>query len=145
MSLMAELSERPDALLLSRERFISHDTISQGAVTLRRQRELVGSLRAALPPDAGDPIVGYLGHGEGLVVHTEACGVGQRCAIKTAKASSRSNQRTSRSAHFFRADRSIRPIDPKPAVFTFMDTFNWIPRWFSPYERLSGASRSPSR
>jgi len=26
----------------------------------------------------GDPISGYLGRGEGLVVHTQACGVGRR-------------------------------------------------------------------
>ena len=29
-------------------------------------------------PIPGDSIVGYLGHGEGLVVHTDECGVGQR-------------------------------------------------------------------
>lgn len=82
MALMAELGERPDALLLSRERFISHETISQGAVTLDGSEN--SSVRFALccRPIPGDPIVGYLGHGEGLVVHTEACGVGQRLRHK---------------------------------------------------------------
>jgi GTP pyrophosphokinase len=33
-------------------------------------------------PIPGDSIVGYLGHGEGLVVHTDECGVGQRLRYK---------------------------------------------------------------
>jgi AcrR family transcriptional regulator len=37
------------------------------------------------------------------------------------------------------ADGSIREIDPKLAVFTFMGAFNWLPRWFSPEGRVTGA------
>ena len=78
MMLLAELGEKPDALLLSLERFTAHEKVSQGAVTLDGSEN--SSVRYALccRPIPGDPIVGYLGHGEGLVVHTEACGVGQR-------------------------------------------------------------------
>lgn len=36
-------------------------------------------------------------------------------------------------------DGSIRPVDPKLAVFTFMGGINWIPRWYQPEGRLSGA------
>lgn len=36
------------------------------------------------------------------------------------------------------ADGSIRQIDPKLAVFTFMGAINWLPRWFNPDGRLSG-------
>lgn len=36
------------------------------------------------------------------------------------------------------ADGSIRQIDPKLAVFTFMGAINWLPRWFTPDGRLSG-------
>lgn len=36
------------------------------------------------------------------------------------------------------ADGSIRQIDPKLAVFTFMGAINWLPRWFEPGGRLSG-------
>jgi len=56
--------------------------VSQGAVTLDGSEN--SSVRFALccRPIPGDPIVGYLGHGEGLVVHTEACGVGQRLHYK---------------------------------------------------------------
>jgi len=35
-------------------------------------------------------------------------------------------------------DGSIRPVDPKLAVFTFMGAFNWLPRWYSPEGRLTG-------
>ena len=78
MALLAERGEKPDALLLSRERFTAQETVSQGAVTLDGSEN--SSVRFALccRPIPGDAIVGYLGHGEGLVVHTEACGVGQR-------------------------------------------------------------------
>jgi AcrR family transcriptional regulator len=36
-------------------------------------------------------------------------------------------------------DGSMRSVDPKLAVFTFMGAINWMPRWFSPDGRLSGA------
>ena len=82
MALLAERGEKPDALLLSRERFTAQETVSQGAVTLDGSEN--SSVRFALccRPIPGDAIVGYLGHGEGLVVHTDACGVGQRLHYK---------------------------------------------------------------
>jgi len=82
MSLMAERGQKPDALLLSRERFTAHEAVSQGAVTLDGSEN--SSVRFALccRPIPGDSIVGYLGHGEGLVVHTAECGVGQRLRYK---------------------------------------------------------------
>ena len=36
-------------------------------------------------------------------------------------------------------DGSMKSVDPKLAVFTFMGAINWMPRWFSPDGRLSGA------
>jgi len=82
MALMAERGEKPDALMLSRERFTAHESVSQGAVTLDGSEN--SSVRFALccRPIPGDSIIGYLGHGEGLVVHTDACGVGQRLRYK---------------------------------------------------------------
>ena len=35
-------------------------------------------------------------------------------------------------------DGSIRAVDPKLAVFTFMGAINWLPRWYVPEGRLSG-------
>ncbi|WP_326537419.1 TetR/AcrR family transcriptional regulator [Pseudorhodoferax sp.] len=34
-------------------------------------------------------------------------------------------------------DGSMRKVDPKVAVFTFMGAINWLPRWYSPEGRLS--------
>ena len=96
MALLAERGEKPDALMLSRERFTAHEAVSQGAVTLDGSEN--SSVRFALccRPIPDDPIVGYLGHGEGLVVHTDACGVGQRLRHKDSERSSPSNGRTNR-------------------------------------------------
>ena len=41
-------------------------------------------------------------------------------------------------------DGSIRAVDPKLAVFTFMGAINWISRWYQPAGRLSGAQISES-
>ncbi len=35
-------------------------------------------------------------------------------------------------------DGSLRPIDPKLVVMTYMGVVSWLPRWFSPNGRLSG-------
>ena len=35
-------------------------------------------------------------------------------------------------------DGSMKNVDPKLAVFTFMGAINWMPRWFTPEGRLSG-------
>ena len=35
-------------------------------------------------------------------------------------------------------DGSIRSVDPKLAVFTFMGAINWLPRWYVPSGRLPG-------
>jgi GTP pyrophosphokinase len=83
MALLTELGAKPDALMLSRERFAAGDSsVSQGAVILDGSEN--ASVRFALccRPIPGDPIVGYLGHGEGLIVHTESCGVAQRLRYK---------------------------------------------------------------
>jgi len=82
MALLAERGEKPDALMLSRERFTAHENVSQGAVTLDGSENSSVRFSLCCRPVPGDPIVGYLGHGEGLVVHTEACGVGQRLHYK---------------------------------------------------------------
>ncbi len=36
-------------------------------------------------------------------------------------------------------DGTIRKVDPKLAVFTFMGAINWMPRWYAQDGRLSGA------
>lgn len=85
MGLMAERGIKPDALMLSRERFTAHENLSQGAVTLDGSENSSVRFAQCCRPVPGDAIVGYLGHGEGLVVHTEACGVGQRLRHRDAE------------------------------------------------------------
>jgi guanosine-3',5'-bis(diphosphate) 3'-pyrophosphohydrolase len=51
---------------------------SQGTVIIDGSEGATVQLAACCYPVPGDPIAGYLGRGEGLVVHTQSCGVGKR-------------------------------------------------------------------
>ena len=53
MPLLGEMGEKPDALLLSRERFTAHENVSQGGPDAGRQRERLGAVRQLLPAGAG--------------------------------------------------------------------------------------------
>ncbi|WP_311224077.1 MULTISPECIES: bifunctional (p)ppGpp synthetase/guanosine-3',5'-bis(diphosphate) 3'-pyrophosphohydrolase [unclassified Acidovorax] len=76
--LMSEHGHRPDALLLTRERYSSHENLSQGGVTLDGSENASVQYAHCCRPVPGDPIVGYLGKGEGLVVHNSACSVAKK-------------------------------------------------------------------
>ncbi|MDF1483645.1 bifunctional (p)ppGpp synthetase/guanosine-3',5'-bis(diphosphate) 3'-pyrophosphohydrolase [Ramlibacter sp. H39-3-26] len=80
--LLAESGHRPDALLLSRERFTSHEHGSQGMVVLDGSENASVQYASCCRPIPGDAVAGYLGRGEGLVVHTADCGVAQRLRHK---------------------------------------------------------------
>jgi len=82
MTLLAERGERPDALLISRERFTAHENVSQGSIVLDGSENASVQFASCCRPVPGDAIVGYLGRGEGLVVHTEECAVGRRLQHK---------------------------------------------------------------
>ncbi len=75
VSLFAENGQKPDALLMSKERFTAHEQISQGAIVLDGRDG--GTVQYALccHPIPGDAITGYLGRGEGLQVHAVDCAV----------------------------------------------------------------------
>jgi guanosine-3',5'-bis(diphosphate) 3'-pyrophosphohydrolase len=75
--LMAESGERPDALTLTLGRF-ADDAVSHGTVVIDGSEGATVRLAPCCCPVPGDPIAGYLGRGEGLVVHTQTCGVGKR-------------------------------------------------------------------
>ena len=81
-SLLSDTGMKPDALLLSRERFTAHETLSQGSVTVDGSENASVQYATCCRPVPGDAIVGYLGRGEGLVVHTDQCGVAQRLKYK---------------------------------------------------------------
>jgi len=82
VGLLSELGQKPDALLLSRERFTAHETLSQGSVQVDGSENASVQYARCCHPVPGDAIVGYLGRGEGLVIHTEECAVGQRLKHK---------------------------------------------------------------
>lgn len=85
VALLAEMGEKPDALLMSRERFTAHESVSQGAVTVDGSENASVQYAHCCRPVPGDAIVGYLGRGEGLVVHRSECPVAQRLRHKDAE------------------------------------------------------------
>lgn len=82
MVLMAEHGHKPDALLLTRERYSSQETLSQGSVTLDGSENASVQYARCCRPIPGDNIVGYLGRGEGLVVHRAECSAAQKLQHK---------------------------------------------------------------
>ena len=78
VALLAETGKRPDALLMSLERYTSHESVSQGALLLDGSEGASVQFATCCKPIPGDSILGYLGRGEGLVVHTDDCMVAKR-------------------------------------------------------------------
>jgi GTP pyrophosphokinase/guanosine-3',5'-bis(diphosphate) 3'-pyrophosphohydrolase len=76
--LMAEQGQKPDALALSLGRFGGDEDADQGRVTLDGSEGASVQLATCCRPIPGDEVRGYLGRGEGLVVHTCECQVGRR-------------------------------------------------------------------
>ena len=75
VNLLAENGQKPDALLLTRERFIQQESPSLGMLTLDGSENASVKFALCCRPVPGDAIVGYLGRGEGLVVHIAECPV----------------------------------------------------------------------
>ncbi|MDO9147167.1 MAG: bifunctional (p)ppGpp synthetase/guanosine-3',5'-bis(diphosphate) 3'-pyrophosphohydrolase [Hydrogenophaga sp.] len=82
--LLSETGLKPDALLISTERYASgrDESASQGVVTLDGSEGLSVQYAPCCKPIPGDRIVGYLGRGEGLVVHAEECPTGKRLLLR---------------------------------------------------------------
>ena len=80
--LAEETGEKPNALLLTRERFTAHESIGQGVVTLDGSENAAVQYATCCRPIPGDEIVGYLGRGEGLVVHTASCSIASKLRHK---------------------------------------------------------------
>ncbi len=78
VGLLAEKGIKPDALLMSRERYTAHESVSQGALALDGSEGTSVQFATCCKPIPGDSILGYLGHGEGLVVHTDDCTIAKR-------------------------------------------------------------------
>lgn len=80
--LMSEYGHRPDAVLMTRERYTSDEKLSQGVVTLDGGENASVQYAHCCRPVPGDKILGYLGRGEGLIVHNAKCSVARRLQYK---------------------------------------------------------------
>ena len=80
--LLGEQGQKPDVLLMTRERFTAHETVSQGAITLDGSENASVVYSRCCRPVPGDEIVGYLGRGEGLAVHRQSCSHARRLQQK---------------------------------------------------------------
>lgn len=85
LHLLSDAGVKPDALLITRERFFSHEPISQGAITLDGSENASVKFATCCRPIPGDPILGYLGRGEGLTIHIARCPVVKRLQHKDAE------------------------------------------------------------
>jgi guanosine-3',5'-bis(diphosphate) 3'-pyrophosphohydrolase len=77
---LLEQGRKPDAITLSMGLYSQHneDAPSQGAVVIDGSENATVQLAHCCRPIPGDEITGYLGRGEGLVVHTADCAVAKR-------------------------------------------------------------------
>jgi GTP pyrophosphokinase/guanosine-3',5'-bis(diphosphate) 3'-pyrophosphohydrolase len=77
--LLAERGTRPDAVTLTLGHFASDENAArQGVVFIDGGQDGTVRLAPCCRPIPGDPITGYLGKGEGLLVHTADCHTGRR-------------------------------------------------------------------
>ena len=77
--LLGEHGKKPDAVTLTMGRYANEEAFgAQGMVLIDGSEGASVRMAPCCRPIPGDAIVGYLGRGEGLVVHTAECGVGKR-------------------------------------------------------------------
>ena len=77
--LLAERGVRPDAVTLTMGRYGADDASpTQGMVLIDGSEGLSVQLARCCRPVPGDEILGYLGRGEGLLIHTADCKTGKR-------------------------------------------------------------------
>ena len=104
--LLTEAGVKPDAVLMTRERYGTNDTNGLGAVTLDGTENASVKFAPCCLPVPGDAILGYLGRGEGLVVHCEDCAVAKRLQHKDKE----------RFIHVEWADEPVRPFEARIVV-----------------------------
>ncbi|MDN3923142.1 RelA/SpoT family protein [Roseateles violae] len=76
--MLTEQGQRPDAVMLTMGRFGDDDAPAQGQVMLDGSEGASVRLAPCCRPIPGDDVKGYLGRGEGLLVHTAECSVGRK-------------------------------------------------------------------
>lgn len=73
--LLSDAGQKPDPLLLTRERYTAGESLAQGSVAIDGSENTSVRFAACCRPIPGDAIVGYLGRGEGLTIHDQDCPV----------------------------------------------------------------------
>jgi guanosine-3',5'-bis(diphosphate) 3'-pyrophosphohydrolase len=96
---LAESGERPNAILLTMERFTAHGSATVRPIILDGSENASVQFAPCCRPVPGDNIVGYLGKGEGLVVHIADCHVAKKLQHKD-------------SERFIGVDWSDEPVRP---------------------------------
>jgi GTP pyrophosphokinase/guanosine-3',5'-bis(diphosphate) 3'-pyrophosphohydrolase len=77
--LLTEHGARPDAVTLTMGRYdLDESTPAHSMVLIDGSEGLSVQLATCCRPIPGDSILGYLGRGEGLLIHTTECSVGKR-------------------------------------------------------------------
>lgn len=79
---LAEIGIKPDPVLISKQRFGASEALMQGAILLDGSESAAVQYASCCRPIPGDAIVGYLGQGEGLIVHQHDCPVAQKLLSK---------------------------------------------------------------
>ena len=106
--LMAERGSRPDPLTLTMGRYAVDDAApSQGIVVIDGSEGASVQFAPCCRPIPGDAIVGNLGRGEGLTVHTVECSVGKRLFERD-------------SERFMRVEWSEQPVRPFETAVTLL-------------------------
>jgi len=80
--LLADMGQRPDAVLLTQQRFAAADAHGMGTITLDGSENASVKFATCCRPIPGDEVVGYLGRGEGLAVHAAHCAVAKKLLHK---------------------------------------------------------------
>ncbi len=81
-TLLIEAGAKPNALLLTRERYSAMEQGLQTALVLDGGENTSVKYAPCCRPIPGESIVGYLGRGEGLIIHASDCAVAQRLQHK---------------------------------------------------------------
>jgi len=80
--LLADMGQRPDAVLLTQQRFSATDAHGMGTITLDGSENASVKFATCCRPIPGDEVVGYLGRGEGLAVHATHCAIAKKLLNK---------------------------------------------------------------
>lgn len=80
--LLTDAGQKPDTLLITRERFSATENVAQGGVCIDGSESTSVRFASCCRPIPGDTIVGYLGRGEGLTIHAADCLVAKKLQYK---------------------------------------------------------------